>query len=150
MQWRRSIVVVMRHNTLAKEEGLNSKKKNSSLWKDTSVVVLEQKEAEASKANMGQLWTKSASKNTCHLIKHYLVSSSVKIQVLKNMFIFFPESRTTFNISKKVCATFGECAQFPSDHKKLRAKNHLRQNKKQDTHLSLPSCLVIMEEKHLF
>jgi len=45
----------MRHNTLAKEEGLNSKKKNSSLWKDTSVVVLEQKEAEASKANMGQL-----------------------------------------------------------------------------------------------
>jgi len=74
------------------------------------------------------------------------------------MFIFFPKSRTTFNISKKVCATFGECAQFPSDHKKLRAKNHLRQNKKQDiinnirreSYLSLRSCLVIMEEKHLF
>jgi len=73
------------------------------------------------------------------------------------MFIFFPKSRTTFNISKKVCATFGECAEFPSDHKKLRAKNHLRENKirrERETesyyYLSLRSCLVIMEEKHLF
>lgn len=140
------------HNWMERRGFKIRKKKNISLWKDTS----EQKEAEAWKANMGQVWTKSASKNTCHLIKHhYLVSSSVKIQVLKNMFIFFPKSRTTFNISKKVCATFGECAQFHSDHKKLRAKNHLRQNKKQgiinnQSYLSLRSCLVIMEEKHLF
>lgn len=43
------------HNKLAKEEGLNSKKKKkNSLWEDTS-VVFEQKEAEASKANMGQV-----------------------------------------------------------------------------------------------
>lgn len=45
------------------------------------------------------------------------------------MLIFSPKSRTAFNISKKVCASFGECAQFPPDHKKLHAKIHLRENK---------------------